>query len=461
MASIINDIIGPPRRRSRNPEKSPRGESPSIKRKSTTDLLKGTSKVPTQPSTSKKDSSIVVAPAEFPLPPAELAETLALQEAASSDIPAPADLPPDEGSAQEAASSAQAAVEVPTHEDLLQEVEKSAPKAEEAPPPSELPIHDTSQKAEKSAPEADDAPVKPLTILEPTPVVDSSPTILIGIAGATASGKSALAHLLSLVLPRSTKRFIIYQNDFFIPEHFLLPNRNGAHDSDCRDAVDFPAMLRVLTYAKRMGVLPPDYDVADDSTEYEFVGSSVAPEIVKELKEMLDESGALDGRRAVGIVEGFLLYHEPEIRDMLDIKFFLRVREEQARASRLAKPGYSPASNFWALEQYFDETAWPNFVHEHRPLFENGNVEGMPLFGLCDKLNIIMQPRLDMNVEQILAWATRSIPRALEQQKAETTRDLEEDRSINAEASFFRKYEACDCSEGWLGRVRKVLYDIV
>lgn len=241
-------------------------------------------------------------------------------------------------------------------------------------------------------------------------------------------------------------------------------------DRDCRDALDFAALARVLRFAKRTGELPSDRYVHHgvDDEQQAHAASFVAPEIVEELKEVLAKSGALQKGQVVGIVYGFLLYNEPEIRDLLDIKLFLRVRKEQARASRFAKPEYALEEeeeewygDFWTTERYFDGIAWPNYVNEHKALFENGDVEGVPFWGLWERLGIVMQPQLDMEVEQMLRWAVACIPKALEGGKEESTRDLAQDGEIDPEGSFFRKYEACDCNHGWLGRVRKVLYDFV
>ena len=344
---------------------------------------------------------------------------MALQEAASADIPAPKEMPPD---------------------DPLIEV-----KAEET-----------------SAP--------PLTLLSPKPVTDKPPTILIGIAGASGSGKSALAQLLALVLPPTTPTFIINLNDFFLPTLYLVENASGNMDRDCRDALDFAALARVLRFAKLRGELPSDRYVHHgvDDEQQAHAASFVAPEIVEELKEVLAGSGALQKGQVVGIVYGFLLYNEPEIRDLLDIKLFLRVRKEQARASRFAKPAYALQEeeeewygDFWSTERYFDGIAWPNYVNEHKALFENDDVEGVPFWGLWEKLGIVMQPQLDMEVEQMLRWAVACIPKGLEGGKEESSRDLAQDGEIDPEDSFFTKYEPCGCNHGWLGRVRKVLYDFV
>ncbi|KAL8792486.1 MAG: hypothetical protein Q9195_004942 [Heterodermia aff. obscurata] len=467
MASMFDDLLTSPRRRSRN--QVPKSPLPTIQRKSTSDLSKkGTLQVPTRGTLSTGEGSSSPAPVEIPLPPPEPAEAVILQEAGSSDTPAPIEVPVPPAELantmepREAGSSdTPAPIELALDGAVPQEVGKSTPEDEAAPAAAAEP--GTSEEAERSAPEAEGLPEPPLIIMEPTPVVDQDhprPALLIGIAGATGSGKSALAQLLALVLPPGARpNFIIPQNDFFLSKHYLGLNAYGNLDSDCREAVDFAALLRVLKYAQRMGTLPPDYDDEDEGQGRETMNTFVSQEVVEELKNSLAKSGVFDDGRPIGIVYGFSLYHEAEIRDMLDVKLFLRVRKERARAGRFAKPSYASAggvNDFWTQEQYFDHTAWPHYVDEHKPLFENGDVEGMPLFRICDKLSIILQPQLDMDVEQTLRWATQSIINAKEH-IAHTVQD----RGIDPEHSFFKKYEARDCCDGWLGRVRRVLYDFV
>lgn len=457
MDTLINDIIGPPKRRSRHITKPSAGESPRLQQKSTEDPSRKTSEVPTNVTLPKKTlpgsfdigpatpgprtAPELASPTEVPLPPEGPSEAEALQEAASSDVPAPAELPPDAGVARVEEETATKGL--PPNETVALEEGKPASKEELLAAPA-------------------------LTILEPTPVVHNHPAILVGIAGASASGKTALSQLLSSVLPPSTPSFSIHQSDFFIPKHFLLPSKSGEVDTDSSAAIDFAAMLRVLKYAKREGMLPPGYHSQHyNGDKRETAESLVAQEVVDELKEMLANSGALPQGQPIGIVSGFLLYHDPDMREIFDIKLFLRAEAEAARIKRFEKPAYAAAGaehDFWRTQNYFNQTVWPNYVHEHKSLFEDGDVEGRPLFDLCDKLDIVMQPQLYMNAEQILRWAASSILSALlgpKERMSEPTREVEQDRDPDPEVYILRKYEACDCSDGWLGRVRKVLYDIV
>ena len=491
MDTLINDIMGPPRRRSRNPTKSPHHESPPVQRKPGNDPSKSTLDVPTHVTLPKKtlpgsidngpatpggnSTAELATPTEIPLPPENPSEIRALEEAASSDIPAPAELPPIGGPAQvedtEMLITGRGVDEVeekPTTQELP--TDEGANHAEEGTVPEEVSsttkTEDAVQDHEGTAQEDESSPM--LTVLEPTPVAQIYETILIGIAGATASGKTLLSRLLSLVLPPTTPHFSICQNDFFIPKHFLIPSRSGRIDADCAEAIDIAAFLRVLKYAKREGTLPPAYSSDHNCSEEQNVAIPlVAHEVVDEIKGFLANSGSLPEGRAVCFVTGFLLYHDPGIRDILDIKLFLRATKDAAKIKRFEKPTYAAEgseSDFWRTQHYFEETVWPNYVRDHKPLFKNEDVESTPLFTLCDRLNISMQPQQDMSAEQILRWAAGGIPPTLKGSYKlipEPTRGLDPDEAPDPEAYLRRKYEECDCSNGWLGVLRKVLYDFV
>ena len=492
MDTLINDIMGPPRRRSRNPAKSAHHETPPIQRKLGNDPSKNTPDVPAHITVPKKTLpgsfddglatpgptviSELATPTEVALPPENPSEIRALEEAGSSDVPAPAELPPMGGLAQVEdtavllAGTSEAETEkklttqeLPTNEGT-KEVDEATVQGEETSKTRALPLdEDVVQDNEETVRE--DRAFPTFTVLEPTPVAHKPETILIGIAAPTASGKTLLSRLLSLVLPLTTPYFSICQNDFFVPKHFLIPDTSGKVDTDCAEAIDSAAFLRVLKYAKIEGRLPPGYiSQYNGNAEQDVAKSLVSHKVVDEIKEMLAKSGSLPEGQAVCFVTGFWLYHDPGIRDNLDIKFFLRATKEAAKVKRFEKPTCAAEHDFWRTQHYFDETVWPNHVRDHMPLFENGDVESTPLFGLCDRLHIIMQPRQDMSAEQILSWAAGSISPALKgscEHIPKLTRGLSTDGAPDPEVYLRRKYEVCDCSDGWLGHLRKVLYDFV
>jgi nicotinamide/nicotinate riboside kinase len=97
------------------------------------------------------------------------------------------------------------------------------------------------------------------------------------------------------------------------------------------------------------------------------------------------------GNRGFGILEnspnairlclfdGFLLYSKSmaPIQSQIDVKLFLRVSYAKAKARREARSGYVTLEGFWQDPPgYVDKIVWPNYVEDHKWMFESGDVEG-------------------------------------------------------------------------------------
>lgn len=293
----------------------------------------------------------------------------------------------------------------------------------------------------------------------PLPILSSQPALLVGLSGSSSSGKTTLAHFLSLILPPASPVFILHQDDFFVSKTLLVPSATGDFDADCTDAIDFAAFMRVLRYVKREGRLPSRFRTLQaEEYEREMAVSLIGEDVIEELKGSVAESGLFECGRAVGIVDGFLMYHDPTIRELLDIKLFLRSSKEQSSQRRFGRPDYTESELgsdfFWRTREYFDKTVWPNYRKEHGPLFENEDVEGKPRMEVCKALGISVQERLDDDVKSSLRWAVRSILMDIKDMKIKKPRDWIPEK-------IRRKYEDCECQSSWLGRVRQALFDVL
>lgn len=292
---------------------------------------------------------------------------------------------------------------------------------------------------------------------QPIPVVDNRPALLIGLSGVSSSGKTSISHLLRLVLPPSSPIFILHQDDFFIPKHLLVPSSTGELDADCPDAIDFAALIKMLEYAKFEGALPSTFHTEQIEEDERAVAlSKVDPRVLEELKVLVSQSGLFEFGRPVGIVDGFLLYQNPAIRQLLDIKILLRASKEKSKSRRFARPDYTGpdvgGEFFWRTQDYFDKFVWRNYSHEHRRLFEQGDVEGKPLENVCNYLGIFVQPEVDQNLEDVLKWAVQSIFNSLDGLKTRENRETET-RTLSR-----RIFELHD---RWLENFRRALYDLL
>ncbi|KAL8812559.1 MAG: hypothetical protein Q9223_007262 [Gallowayella weberi] len=278
----------------------------------------------------------------------------------------------------------------------------------------------------------------------------SQPAIFIGISGCPSSGKTTLAHLLSEVLPPSTPSFIVHQGDFFVPEHLMVPQGEQATH---RHTVDFASFKRFLEYSKCEGRTPPAFRSTQPMEDRERALSQVPSTLLEQTQSSLAGLQCFQNGRPVGIVEGGMLNHSETIRSLLDVKILLRASREESRSRRFDRASDGHERKSWDTREYFDRIMWPEFVNEHAVLFDNGDVEGRPKFRVCDRVGISAQPTLNMSLEQTLRWIVDVICRESEEIV------YRHDREMASALDIREGFEFCDCSEGFLGKIRKTIFD--
>ena len=115
-----------------------------------------------------------------------------------------------------------------------------------------------------------------------------------------------------------------------------------------------------------------------------------------------------DAKYTIVILEGFLLYHRPDVRSRLDGRLFVRLDHKEARRRRLTRPFYGAEAKegeFWKTDHYFEKMVRRNYVEQHADLLEGGNVEGSVDMGVCGERGIAMQEAMNVEVGQMLDWA--------------------------------------------------------
>jgi nicotinamide/nicotinate riboside kinase len=114
------------------------------------------------------------------------------------------------------------------------------------------------------------------------------------------------------------------------------------------------------------------------------------------------------------IFDGFLLYSPSMalIQPQIDIKFFLRVSYAKAKARREARSGYVTLEGFWEDPPgYVDKIVWPNYVEDHKWMFEGGDVEGKLKPEVLKEWGIKSQMGVGTDVEMstTLEWAVETM----------------------------------------------------
>ncbi|KAI4600541.1 ribosylnicotinamide kinase [Pestalotiopsis sp. 9143b] len=247
--------------------------------------------------------------------------------------------------------------------------------------------------------------------------------VLVGISGASSSGKTTLARLLRDIFPGT---FILHEDDFYKPES-ELPTREGLLDWDCAEAISVPDMIKALEHIRAEGTFPPFVDSKEDQNS---VGQCpVSDAKVAEMKRRVEAWTAPgqpghallvgDEAKRVCLLDGFLLYSEATRGAMalLDAKLFLLVSRARATRRREARDGYVTLEGFWADPPgYVDKVVWPNYAEAHAWLFEGGDVEGKLKRDVLEKEGILAQEGagLDVDMETSLEWAVETLMGRLE-----------------------------------------------
>jgi nicotinamide/nicotinate riboside kinase len=232
--------------------------------------------------------------------------------------------------------------------------------------------------------------------------------LLLGISGPSSSGKTTLSRLLRDIFPPS-KLFILHLDDFYLTDA-EIPVRNGIQDWDCLDSLNLPQLQKALEHIKQHGTSP---DWLQSQEDQNSVGEHGVPEQeVGELRERV--RSWFDGRpewenRRICVVDGFLLFSEDmkDICSLFDVKLFLRTSYETAKRRREARSGYVTLEGFWEDPPgYVDKVVWPNYVQDHKFLFEDGDVNKELDEDVCGRVGINGMPReAEENMTRCLDWA--------------------------------------------------------
>ncbi|KAG6897724.1 hypothetical protein C0992_011934 [Termitomyces sp. T32_za158] len=202
--------------------------------------------------------------------------------------------------------------------------------------------------------------------------------ILVGVGGATCSGKTTLAKHLKRILPDSV---IIHQDDFAPPQELvpIHPVYNVQDWDAAPGAILWPKLVRFLREVKVSGKIPSDHRSHDHLNEQKEI--KVDDEVRNrwiEVFEGIRQKREQEGEKIIwGLVDGFLLYWNQEVIDQLDVRIFLRVPEPVLRKRRHERHGYHTAEgSLWRDPPgYWEQIVYPAYVDAHRDVFVDGDVE--------------------------------------------------------------------------------------
>jgi uridine kinase len=140
--------------------------------------------------------------------------------------------------------------------------------------------------------------------------------LIIGIAGGTGSGKTTVVHQIMNELP-STEVGIISQDSYYKETTNLSYDERSKINFDHPRAIDFELLIQHLKDLKAGKVI--------DQPIYSFITHNRTDDTIT------------THPRKVMIVEGILIFTNPEIRDLFDIKVYVHADSDERLIRRLKR----------------------------------------------------------------------------------------------------------------------------
>ncbi|EPX72300.1 nicotinamide riboside kinase [Schizosaccharomyces octosporus yFS286] len=221
-------------------------------------------------------------------------------------------------------------------------------------------------------------------------------TVIVGVSGASCSGKSTLTQFLHAIFKGSS---ILHEDDFYKTDADI-PVKDGVPDWDCKESLNLDSFLETLKYIRKHGDLPTHLHNRDNL--------NVAKEALTQYNEILKEypeSPISSSDYKFIFVDGFMLYVNQELIQSFDLCLMLACDFDTLKARRESRKGYVTQEGFWQdPPNYFENNVWPGYVNGHSHLFENKDVYGK----LIDS-SIQLSPVSNMSVQQNVQWAINTI----------------------------------------------------
>ncbi|KAL7752774.1 ribosylnicotinamide kinase [Sorochytrium milnesiophthora] len=228
------------------------------------------------------------------------------------------------------------------------------------------------------------APDRSSALSMKTPAIEPH---LIALGGASASGKSTLAHNLSVVLTQAGATvFILRQDAFFkAAEEVPVDPETGKQNWELPTSLNFDAFcatVRDVRSAATVDALHALWDERKLGQDGQDTSSRFSSDLTWLLQGPLDRrqsphnraEDALDALhvlsgKVIVLVDGYLLYHDlGNVAQMFDARVFAWAAYETCKRRREERLGYACSDGvFWSdPEGYFDEFVWPAYQQMNR-----------------------------------------------------------------------------------------------
>ena len=166
-------------------------------------------------------------------------------------------------------------------------------------------------------------------------------TVLVGIAGASGSGKTSLAHKIKKRLRSSDVIHMLSDHYYKDSSHLSMAQRNK-RNYDHPDAIDFPMLIAHLKKLQKGHTIDqPVYDFSVHNRTVETV--TVGP-------------------ARVVLLDGILIFSVPELRELLDLKIYIETPLDMCFIRRLRRDVRKRGRTVESVIEQYLSTVRPMFM---------------------------------------------------------------------------------------------------
>ncbi|KAG9061414.1 ribosylnicotinamide kinase [Linnemannia hyalina] len=200
---------------------------------------------------------------------------------------------------------------------------------------------------------------------------------------------------------------IVHQDDFYKPENLLpLDPKTGLANWDCPEAIDFQSLIKTLHHVKEYGEFPEGFDSLEDKNP---VGSKekstpIPQNVLDSLGDrIMAEVSEGSGTTKFVILDGFILYVDEQLRNTIDVKFFLTAPYQVLKDRRESRKGYATLEGYWEDPPgYFDDIVWPNYLIYNEPFAKLADtIEAGQVSGAYDAMDADIGLRTDPMTQKV------------------------------------------------------------
>lgn len=174
----------------------------------------------------------------------------------------------------------------------------------------------------------------------------SKNTIIIGIAGASASGKSLLAN--TIVNELGSNQVVVISEDSYYKDHTNIPFEERANIN-----YDHPNSL--------------DHELLHQHLSELQQGKTVEVPIYNHAKHIREKETRTIGQHSIIVLEGILLFVEKELRDLMDIRIFMETALDICLIRRLKRDMKERGRSLDAVLKQYEETVRPMYLQFIEP----------------------------------------------------------------------------------------------